>query len=233
MISINNDKVPFSSGWLTRSYCHSYRVFSLLKESMTVCLNRHWQNLVRRGIAVISKQTEMKSPLDNIGLVFASNKNERLLYCQWLTWSLYVALTWADFTSGSKHTVHARWQTHSAFPIICAPITSVFRARCNFPPTGSSITSCCLRTSEGPGWTDPPPHHTQDRTEQRLLSRPRLMTAEWEKEAGSCPLWSLYLKASLLLFVYCFVALGSLWTTIIKLKDWLSVTVDFSWGLGR
>lgn len=45
------------------------------------------------------------------------------------------------------------------------------------------------------------------------------MTAESEKQAGSRVLSSLYLKASLLSLAYCLVALGSLQTAVIRLKD--------------
>lgn len=72
------------------------------------------------------------------------------------------------------------WDNH-----ICLPCFTVISL------TASSITSCCLRTSEGPRRTDPPPHHTQDRTGQRLLSRSRLMTQPNKRnkqEAVSCDL---------------------------------------------
>lgn len=52
------------------------------------------------------------------------------------------------------------------------------------------------------------------------------MTAESEKQAGSCVLSSLYLRAPLLWPVYCLVPLGSRRTAVIKdsAKDGLKAT---------
>lgn len=96
------------------------------------------------------------------------------------------------------------------------------------PQTGSSKTSCCLRTS------DPPPHHTQegDRTGSIILAQ--VMTAESEEQAGSCVLSSLYLRAPLLLLVHCLVPLGSQWTAVItdSAKDGLKAAFSKDRRLG-
>lgn len=80
---------------------------------------------------------------------------------------------------------------------------------------GSSITSCCLRTSEGPGWTDPPPHHTQDRD---YYPGPRLMTAESEKKSRKLRTVISVFKTTVIIAFVLFGHDEILWTTIIKSK---------------
>lgn len=133
--------------------------FFCWKSSWLVRLNRYWQNLIKSGMAVVLKHAYMTSALDNIRLV--CTVQIKVDACPFI-FALKMRLIKVAQNLPHREKLYTHDDRHIKLFLSFVRWSHPSCMRAIISLTGYSITSCCVRTSEGPGWSDL--HHITHRT---------------------------------------------------------------------